>query len=238
MAEPHGDKQIPRNYDDTMDPKNPPSSMVSRSTRRLAFWSYFGPVVALFVVIALGFAYWKHRSGTAAHTVNPTYAVGTTGTTGTTTGGDHGYQYGYEPGSTPGGGSGPHDTVGDRDRTASELHRRGADGFSQGPNAPLSAQDRQQTQTPGRHLLTRLDAVLQEPRAVAGLPVDIRNVTVDSAHGNTFWVRDQDMKVEVVGPQTSPRLEPGMRVHVVGTVEEGPNNRSRIRASHVDVTGR
>jgi hypothetical protein len=235
MAESHGEKRIPRNYDETMNPKNPPSSMVSRSTRSLAFWSYFGGIVALFVIIGIGYVYWKHRSATAAHTVNPTYAVGTTGTTGTPTGSDHGYQYGYEPGSTP-GGSDPQNMVGHRDRTGYELHRRGADGFAQGPNEPLAQP--QQDQTSNRNPLTRLDAVLQRPQAVKGLPVDIRNVTVDSAVGHTFWVRDQDMKVEVVGPDSSPTLEAGMRVHIVGTVEEGPNNRARIRASDVEVMRR
>jgi hypothetical protein len=89
MPEPQSDKRIPRNYDDTMKPTNPPSSMVSSSTRRFVFWSYVGPLLVLFIVIVAGFAYWKHREAAPAlHTTADAYAVGTTGVAAN---GDHGY---------------------------------------------------------------------------------------------------------------------------------------------------
>lgn len=221
MAEPGSDKRIPPHYEDTLKRTNPPGAIVSRSTRNLVFWSYLGPIIVLFVVIGAGFAYWVWHNASAANPGNQrTYAVGTTGVEG-----DYGYTYDYKPGSGPGGYD-PQNVVGSPSGTNNELHRRGADGWSQGPNRPLFPDQP----------LTRLDAVLQAPAQVAGRPVDIHNVTVDSASGSTFWVRDDDMKVEVIAPQGSAALKPGMRVHILGTVEAGDHGRSRIRASRVDVT--
>jgi hypothetical protein len=221
MAEPRNDKEYPPHYDDTMKPSNPPRSLLSRSTRRKVVLTYVGPIIALFVVIALGFGYWYHRTSSATPSSERTYAVGTTGEVG----GDNGYKYGYEPGSTPGGYD-PQDVVGHRDNTASELHRRGANGRSDGPNPPLF----------GNQPLTTLGAILQDPHDVVGRPVDVRNVAIDSAEGTMFWIRQDDMKVEVMAPAGASAMRPGMRVHVVGTVEQGPGGRSVIRASRVDVT--
>jgi hypothetical protein len=221
MAEPRNEHRTPPHYEETLKRTNPPAALVSRSTRNLVFWSYLGPIIVLFVIIAAGFGFWIWRNASAANAGNQrTYAVGTTGTEG-----DNGYSTDYKPGSGPGGYD-PQNVVGSPNRTDSELHRRGADGLSQGPNRPLFPDQP----------LTRVDAILQDPSQVAGRPVDISNVTVDSADGRTFWVRDAGMKVEVVAPAGSAGLKPGMRVHVVGTVEAGSNGRSRIRASRVDVT--
>lgn len=223
MAEPSTDHRTPPHYDDTLKRTNPPGALVSRSTRNLVFWSYLGPIIVLFVVIAAGFGYWVWRNASATNPSNQrTYAVGTTGTQG-----DYGYTGDYRAGSGPGGYD-PQRVVGAPNHTTNELHRRGADGWSQGPNTPLFPDQP----------LTRLDAVLQNPAQVAGRPADISNVVVDSATGNTFWVRDDGQKVEVVAPKGATVVKPGMRVHVVGTVEAGDNGRSRIRASRVDVVKR
>jgi len=216
MAEQRDDFGRPAHYDDTQHPDNPPNSLLTRPARRAAVWSYLGPIIVLFVVIAIGLIYWQRREASPrSPATEQTYAVGTTGGAA---------ENGYKPGSTP-GGSDPQDIVRRPGTTSAELQRRGVDGRSEGPNAALY----------GNAPLTGLDAVLQKPKDVSGRAVDVRNVTVDSARGNSFWVRDGEMKVEVIAPAGTATLKQGMRVHVVGTVEDDGTGRSRIRASRVDV---
>ena len=64
MAEPYNDppeREAPERYDDTHDPKNPPNSVVNADVARMAFWSYLGPVVALFVIVGVALIYWTSR---------------------------------------------------------------------------------------------------------------------------------------------------------------------------------
>ena len=217
MAEPRDDLQRPHRYDETEHPNNPPNAILSKSTRRRALWSYLGPIIVLFIIMGLGLVYWARREASPTNpATEQTYAVGTTG--GSLT------ENGYKPNSTPGGDDPGH--VLRPGSPQADLERRGANGQSQGPNPPLY------TNQP----LTKLDAVLQKPKDVAGRPVDLKNVTVDSAQGNRFWARDDDMKVEVIGPADMTALRAGMRVHVIGAVEDDGSGRSRIRASRVEVT--
>ena len=61
MAEPHNEGQTPERYEETVDPRNPPNSVLNDSVRRTALRSYLGPLVALFIVVGLGLVYWANR---------------------------------------------------------------------------------------------------------------------------------------------------------------------------------
>ena len=60
MAEQRFDES-PRRDEDTTDPKNPPNSVLTKEARRAAVWSYFAPIVVLFVVIGVALLYWSNR---------------------------------------------------------------------------------------------------------------------------------------------------------------------------------
>jgi len=61
MAEQRSDQMLPAKENETQ-PKNPPDAMLSKPARRAAVWSYFVPVVVLFVVIGVALFYWSSRS--------------------------------------------------------------------------------------------------------------------------------------------------------------------------------
>jgi hypothetical protein len=121
--------------------------------------------------------------------------------------------------TTPGGG----DPQKQPSSTAEELELRG--GVKDPAQGPMPAL---RDKTP----LTKLSDVVHKPANVAGRPVDLEDVMVDSAQGNTFWIRDGDDKVAVVAPQGSAPQK-GARVHVIGTVEAA-DNATRIVASKVE----
>ena len=79
MAEQRNDEVVPR-YDETTQPKNPPNSVLTKSARRAAVWSYFVPVVVLFAVIGVALVYWSNRPPRSATRSEPT-EIGTTGRT-------------------------------------------------------------------------------------------------------------------------------------------------------------
>ena len=86
MAEQHRD---PAARDETTDPQNPPNSVVNPEVRSFAFWSYVGPLLALFAVIAIALLYWMARpSGTDGDGRNYNPAVGTSGSSQTDRGRD------------------------------------------------------------------------------------------------------------------------------------------------------
>lgn len=107
--------------------------------------------------------------------------------------------------------------------TADELKFRGGiDAPAQGPMPNLH----------DRTAITSIDQILQKPADVAGRSVDLKDVTVDSAQGDSFWVRDGDHKVQVVAaPGVS--VQKGAHVHVIGTVE-AVGSTTRVHASKVD----
>jgi hypothetical protein len=207
MAEPRNDQTSER-YE-TTDPRNPPNSMVSRETRRAAFWSYFGPVLALFVIVGIALIYWANRGPAPRERVDVGDAIGTAGE--------------RSPGESSPGGFEPQGRPGS---TRDELERRGAGQRPQGPTPGLS----------DLRPVTDLDAVQQmNPTTGAGRPVDLRDVEVESAQGNYFWVRDEKAKVAVIASEGAPDLRPGMRVNVSGTAEPDGSGGVRIRAAQVDI---
>jgi hypothetical protein len=60
MAE-HRTDETPRRYEETTEPQNPPNSMLTKGARRAAVWSYFVPVVVLFVVAGIALVYWANQ---------------------------------------------------------------------------------------------------------------------------------------------------------------------------------
>jgi hypothetical protein len=110
MADHISNPQRPERYEETNDPNLPPNVMVNKTTRNNAFWSYMGPVIALFVVFAIAMLYWMNND-------NPTRPNDTNqviGTSGDTNSGDR-REGGFQPDPKP-------------DSTREEIERRGGDG--------------------------------------------------------------------------------------------------------------
>ena len=61
MAEQRSDEDTPRRYEETMEPQNPPNSVLTKDARRAAVLSYFVPVVLLFVVVGIALVYWSNQ---------------------------------------------------------------------------------------------------------------------------------------------------------------------------------
>ena len=76
------ERENPPDYNETMQPQNPPNSMLSRETRRAALGSYLGPVVALFIIVGLGLIYWSNRGPSKPDRDTTRVGVGTTGENG------------------------------------------------------------------------------------------------------------------------------------------------------------
>lgn len=80
MAEQRYDES-PRRYEETTHPKNPPNSVLNKGARRAAVWSYFAPIVVLFVVIGVGLLYWSNRPAHSDTKQTERSEVGTVGST-------------------------------------------------------------------------------------------------------------------------------------------------------------
>src|SRR5688572_13556557 len=46
---------------ETVDPRNPPNSVLSPKVREAAFWVYFGPLLAICVIVGIALLYWMTR---------------------------------------------------------------------------------------------------------------------------------------------------------------------------------
>jgi hypothetical protein len=195
-----GDNGNPPNYEETREPQNPPNSMLSRSTRRMALWSYLGPVVVLFLIVGLGLVYWSYRGPSLRERDTTQEGIGTTGES----------PGGFEPQSRA-------------NSTRDEIERRTGGDLPQGSLPQLH------DKTP----LTSIDQIVKSPNEAAGRPVELKDVEVESAQGNTFWIRDGGDKVEVIAQPGSTTPAKGTDVHIVGTVEAVGADRARIRASSV-----
>jgi hypothetical protein len=102
------------------------------------------------------------------------------------------------------------------DNTRDEIEQR-RDGDSQGALANVG------------------DLLAAAPGTIAGRPVDVRDVEVESGDDRTFWIRDGDSKVAVVAPAGTDQISPGRRVDVRGMVEQDERGGVRIRARRVDL---
>ena len=64
--------------------------------------------------------------------------------------------------------------------------------------------------------------------------VNLRNVAVDRADGDTFWVKSGNDTISVVSAGGTPTVRAGQRVDITGTYEDAGGGR-RIRASRIDI---
>jgi hypothetical protein len=191
--------------------QNPPESLLSRPARRAALVSYIGPLIVLFLVVGFGLMYWSaHHVVSETQQNRPMYphAIGTSGT-------QDDLQGGFDPQS---------ETWARPRSTDNELERRGGvEDFGQGKGQVLRDTDP----------LTSISEVMRKPNYDSGRAVDLKNVTVDSAQGNRFWIHDGSNKVEVIAPEGAATPKAGAHVHVVGHVEDTGDS-ARIRASKIE----
>ena len=201
-----------RQYDETVDPKNPPNSVLQPAARTAALTSYLGGIVVLFVIVGLALVYWsasgrriaQDPGDRAADEARENVEIGTAGERDTNL-------------SRSGGGSAD-PRPGD---TSDELEFRGAD--DRDAQRDLNA----------RTSATRLSAVLDvSPAAAIGMPVDIRGITVANVEGGSFWIHDGNDKIEVV-PPAGTTVRAGQSVDVVGKVESDGRSGVRILATRV-----
>jgi len=190
MAEQRYDES-PRRDEETTNPKNPPNSVTHKGARRAAVWSYFVPIVVLFVVIGVGLLYWSNRSARSDGNEIKRSEVGTVGST----------EGGFDPHPPP-------------DNARDEIKFRGGD------LTPITS-------------VSELHTLNAE--TMAGRRVRMDDATVDSASGNTFWVRDDDRKYAVITSQGAPAVKPGAKVAVSGTIEPDSNGAPRVIADRVQV---
>ena len=187
------DDRPERRYDETVDPQNPPQSVVGPAARRTAVVSYVGILVAAFIIAGAGLLFWSVRDdGFGSSTYGGSEDPGTVGTSGER----------MPREGSPGG----FDPSPEHDSTSDEIEFRGGGEPAQGPMPPLSAQGR----------------------------VELRDVQVERAEGDTFWVRDGNESVAVVTAGDTPTVRAGQRVDVIGRAENNDSER-RIRATRVDV---
>ena len=73
--------ETPRRYDETTAPQNPPNSVLSKEARRAAVWSYFAPLVVLFLVVGVALVYWANRPAHSQTKGQDRAEVGTVGST-------------------------------------------------------------------------------------------------------------------------------------------------------------
>jgi hypothetical protein len=81
MAEQKGDEGTPRRYEETMEPQNPPNSVLSKDARRATVLSYFVPVVLLFVVVGIALVYWSNQPEHSQSQDRDRTEIGTAGRT-------------------------------------------------------------------------------------------------------------------------------------------------------------
>jgi hypothetical protein len=74
----------------------------------------------------------------------------------------------------------------------------------------------------------------QSSDAARGRTIELRDVEVERADGNTFWVRDGDDRASVLTGGGMPTVRAGQRVDVTGTIESG-GDAVRIRATRIEV---
>ena len=68
----------------------------------------------------------------------------------------------------------------------------------------------------------------------AGRTIELRNIEVERADGNTFWVKDGNERATVVTAGGMPTVRAGQRIDLTGTIEIS-DQETRIRATRIDV---
>lgn len=78
MAEPRTDWRETERYE-TEDPRNPPNAVVNPAVRATALWAYLGPIVGLFVIVAIALLYWMTHDSRPDDQVPAADTIGTSG---------------------------------------------------------------------------------------------------------------------------------------------------------------
>jgi hypothetical protein len=188
---------------------NPPESVLRPAVRRAALFTYFGILVAVFLIAGAGLLFWNavNRLDDGRMATDPS-AVGTSGE--------------RQPrDNTPGGFTADpsHGT------TRGELEYRGTGEPRQGPMPGL------RNEAPLTNLSELGDI---SPRQAEGRRIDLKNVEVERADAGTFWVRSDDASAQVFAPGDMPTVRAGQRVDISGALERSATG-MRIRASRIDV---
>lgn len=198
-----------RRYDETLEPQNPPNSVLNPAVRKTAVWTYLGILVAVFAVVGAALLYWtaSDKRVTDERSERDPSAIGTSGE--------------RTPREDTPGGFSADPTPGD---TRSELEFRGA---GKPPQGPMPG--------PGAQSLTRLGALREgTPQSLEGRRIELTDVLVERTRGATFWVRDGDATSAVVAPGGMPTVRTGQRVNLNGILEQD-GGALRIRATRIDV---
>jgi hypothetical protein len=67
----------PEQYGETVDPRNPPNSVLRHEVRKATFWAYLGPLIVIVVILGIALLYWSTRDNTSDNRTEP--AIGTSG---------------------------------------------------------------------------------------------------------------------------------------------------------------
>jgi hypothetical protein len=67
---------------ETVDPKNPPNSVLKPEVRTAALWAYLGPLLVVTVVVLIALLYWSNRADEPNDNVAPTTGISDEGTPG------------------------------------------------------------------------------------------------------------------------------------------------------------
>jgi hypothetical protein len=54
-------RSTPERYEETVQPQNPPNSVLRPDVRTKTLWVYIGPLIALVIIIGIALAYWVNR---------------------------------------------------------------------------------------------------------------------------------------------------------------------------------
>ena len=206
------DDEPARRYDETVEPQNPPNSIVQPAARRAAVTTFVGGIALFFVIATAAFLIWSasgERTASEGAVQTDPSAVGTSGER-------------MPRENTPGG----FDPAGRPGNTQDEIEFKGGGERPQGPNPGLGT----------TAAVTRLDALTGDSaRTMTGRRVKLEDVEVEKADGPAFWIRDGDASVAVQAAGGAPTVKAGQHVNVEGTVEAAGNETVRIRASRIDV---
>jgi hypothetical protein len=200
-----------RRYDETLEPQNPPNSVLNPAVRKTALWTYLGILVAVCAVVGVVLLYWTASdtrvTPESERSERDPSAIGTSGE--------------RTPREDTPGGFSADPTPGD---TRSEIEFRGAGEPPPGPMPGLGARS-----------VTRLGAMREgTPQSLEGRRIELTNVLVERTQGGTFWVRDGDATSAVVTPGGMPTVRTGQFVNLSGILERD-GGQLRIRATRIDV---
>ena len=216
MAEPQNNRHTPEQYEETTDPRNPPSSVLNEGVRSAALRSYLGPLIVFFVVAGIALLYWANR-GPVVPDADDRQQIGTSGPddAGRDVVGERGNREdtpgGTDPGPRPGS-------------TAGEIEFRGGN-----PDQPAFPG------TQRRADLTGLAMLEGEPKDLVGRRVTFQDVkVVDAQDASHFWIQDGNVKAEVTAPRGGPAVKTGSSVDVSGVVEEDGRGGVRIKAERIE----